>query len=144
MPLEEQEVLPTPHAQQDATNDGEVVRMFRVDSDLGRRAAGNVVGRRILVDVDQRDGSATRWALSHVLEGPGGLKLPARDRVEHTTHLTLEYPAGDGVESNFGLVTRSNPLQGVLLEPGRQHPIVLMHEDHDRPKGCRHDKHAGS
>ena len=85
VPLEEQVVLPTPHAQQDATNDGEVVRMFRVDSDLGRRAAGNIVGRRILIDVDQRHGSAARWPLSHILEGPGGLKLPGRDRVEHTT-----------------------------------------------------------
>jgi hypothetical protein len=47
--------------------------------DLGRCAAGNIVGRHVLFDVDDCSGSAARWALSHILESPGSLKLPGRN-----------------------------------------------------------------
>ena len=43
MALEEHIVLPAAHSQQDASNDGEVVRIFRVDGDLSRRPARQLV-----------------------------------------------------------------------------------------------------
>jgi hypothetical protein len=44
VPFEEHIVLPAAHAQQNAPDDGEMVRMFGVDRYLSRRPARNVVG----------------------------------------------------------------------------------------------------
>ena len=76
--------------------------------------------------MDDGNSSPARRPLTDALEGSGSLKLPGRDRIDHTRHLPLEDPAWHRIESDFRLVTWPHPLQGVLLEPGRQLPIVRV------------------
>ena len=80
--------------------------------------------------------------VSHVLETSRSLKLPGRDRIEHTRHLSLEYAPRHCVEGDLRLITGSDPLQGVLLEACRQSPVVMMDEDHCRAERRRNHIHA--
>jgi hypothetical protein len=50
--FEEYEIFPAPHPQQDAPDEGEVMRIGRVDGNLSCSAARNVVAGGILIDID--------------------------------------------------------------------------------------------
>jgi len=54
--FEEDIILPAPHPQKDAPDDGEMVHERRVNRDLGRGAPRKVVARCILIDVDYGNG----------------------------------------------------------------------------------------
>lgn len=55
-----------------------------------------------------------------IRQGARRLKLTGRYRIDHETDLGLEHAARYGLEQNLGLVASPNPLQGVLLERGRE------------------------
>ena len=52
MPFEEDEVFPTPHAQQDLSQQGEMLPMLRIDRNLRRRSEWNLVSGHVVLDID--------------------------------------------------------------------------------------------
>src|SRR5688572_6855273 len=91
MPLQEYVVLPAAHSQQDATDKSDMVCKMRIDRDLSRRPAGKIVGREIIIDLDDRDGTSSRDIFAHVLQYTGCLKLACCDRIENVLDLPFEH-----------------------------------------------------
>src|SRR6476661_3862696 len=116
MALEEDVVLPAPHPQEDAPDDGEVVPMRRIQRHLGRRAPGELERCRFSLEVDDCDRSAFLGPLADFLESTAGLQLSRRDDIEDVAHLSLEYAARGCIEGNLGLVAGPDPQQSILLE----------------------------
>src|SRR5690348_11388004 len=96
----------------------------RVDRDLRRSATGDVVARRILVHSDNGDRPSARLRYAHVLESSGCLELTSGDGVENIAHFALEHPAGNGIESDLGLIARADALKRILLESRSKGLIV--------------------
>src|SRR5262245_50367380 len=109
-------VLPAPHAQRDAPDDGEVVGTRRVDRYLGCRAARQAIGRGVVVDVDDGDRPAVHDARAHILKGAGRLELPGGDSIDHLPDLSPDDLSGQCVEGNLSFVSGANALERVLLE----------------------------
>lgn len=140
--LEVHKILPALHAQQNAPDDGEVVRIRRVDRDLRFRSAGKVVGGGVFLDVDEGDRPAARNITAHILQNSRRLKLPRGNGINHMLHLTLDDPSGQGIEGDLGLVTGAYALQRVLLEAGSKLLIVGVDEHHDGTERSGNDIHA--
>src|SRR2546427_8025667 len=54
-------VLPAPHPQKDAPHNRDVVKVMRVERDLGRRAGRDLVGGQIVNDIDYGHGATSRY-----------------------------------------------------------------------------------
>jgi hypothetical protein len=78
--FQEHKILPAPHAQKNLPDESEMMRIGRVDGDLGRSAARDVVAGRILFNIDRRNRPPAGYCRSHVLQRARGLQLPERDR----------------------------------------------------------------
>ena len=58
-------VLPASHPQEDAADDSKVVRIFRVDRHLSRRAAWKVVAGGVVRNIDDGDGPSSWYVRPH-------------------------------------------------------------------------------
>src|SRR5215470_4197036 len=61
-------VLPASHPQEDAADDSKVVRIFRVERHLCRRAAWKVVAGEVFRNVDKGDGPSSWYVRPHILQ----------------------------------------------------------------------------
>ena len=142
MPFQENVVLPAPHPQEDAPDDGEVVPVGRVQRHLGCRAAGKLVVGHRRFELDDGDRAPLLASLRHLLERAAGLYLSRRDDLQDVAHLALEDASWRPIERDLGLVARLYPQQRILLEAGRQGAIIDVDEHHRRPERRRHQVHS--
>src|SRR6516225_10738507 len=111
-------VLPAAHAQKDLSQQRQVVKMFGVDGRLACRTKRNLVTGHVIDDVEDGQSPVSGQRTPDIHQGARGLKLAARDRIDHDADPGLEYATGYTLEQNFGLIAGVNPLKGVLLERG--------------------------
>src|SRR5262249_52367286 len=116
--FEEDKILPTPHSQEDAPDDGKVMCIRRIERHLSRRAAWKVVAGGIVRNVDDGDGPTSRHVRSHVLKRSGRLELSGRDRIEYVLHLPFQDLSRQAVKGDFCLISGAHALQRILLEAG--------------------------
>src|SRR6516165_11817360 len=118
--------------------------MIGVDSSFARCTKWNLIGGGVIGDVEDGQSPVRGLRTADIHERARGLKLTARDRIDHEVDLCLEYAARYALEQNFGLVAGTNPLQGVLLESGRQFPVSfgVVDENHGWTEGRRDHVHA--
>ena len=121
-----------------------MVGEWRVNRDLGRCAAGKVVGRHILINVNEGDGATSLDVSAHVLQRAGCLQLSGSDRIEHVFDLAFEDLAGDAVECNLGFISGPDALKRILLEAGSELLIIFVHEYHHGAERRGNDVHARS
>src|SRR6187401_2646027 len=129
MALEEDVVLPTAHAQQDFAQQRDMVPVLGIDRDLRGGAQRNLIGRHVVLDVDDRERPAAFRPGTNIHQRPRRRDLAGGDRIEHETHFALEYAAGHGIESRLGIVAGLHPLKGILLERRRELLVALVGVD---------------
>ena len=134
MALEEDVVLPAAHAQQDFAHHRDMVPVLGIDCDLRGGTERNLIGRHVVLDVDDGQRPAAFRPGADIHERPRRRELASGDRIEHETHFALEYAAGHGIESGLDLVAGLHPLEGILLERRCELSVALVgvDEDHDR------------
>src|SRR6516165_7081381 len=118
--------------------------MIGVDSSFARCTKWNLIGGGVIDDVEDGQSPVRGLRTADIHERARGLKLTARDRIDHEADLCLEYAARYALEQNFGLVAGTNALQGVLLESGSQSPVswFVIDENHGWTQGNRDHVHA--
>src|SRR5215813_9050839 len=123
-----------------------MVPMFGVDGDLSRGAKWDLIVAHVVTDIDDRECTTGGGPGFRLNEGWRGCQLTGRDCIDDSPHLGLEYATRDRFESNLGIITRIDALQGVLLECRPKLPVTVsrIDEKHGRPKLGRNDVHPGS
>src|SRR5215475_6017327 len=106
--------------------------MIGVDSSFTRCTKRNLIGGGVIDDVEDGQSPVRGLRTADIHQRARGLKLAARDRIDHEADLCLEYAARYALEQNFGVVACTNPLQRVLLESSRQFPVSfsVIDENH--------------
>ena len=92
------------------------MEMLGVDRNFRCGTGRKLIVRYVIREIDQGDGATSRNACAQILQRPGGLDLAQRDRIQYDANLSLEHPAGDGIEGNFRFVPCPHPLQRILLK----------------------------
>ena len=77
MPLQEDVILPAAHAQQDFSQERDMMPVFGIDRDLGGGAERDLVGRHVIRDVDDSERPAAGCPCTDVHEPPVGCSWPA-------------------------------------------------------------------
>ena len=144
MSLEEDVVLPTAHAQQNFAQQRDMVPMLGIDGDLRGGAERNLIGRHVVLDLDDSQRPAAFRAGAEIHERSRRRELASGDRIKHETDFALENAAGHGIESGLRLVAGLHPLKGILLECRRELLVALVgvNEDHDWPQRRGYNVHS--
>jgi hypothetical protein len=66
--FEKNKVLPAPHPQKDTTDDSEVVRILRIERNLGGGAAWKVVTGGVVGNANDGDGPSSWYIRPHILQ----------------------------------------------------------------------------
>src|SRR5262249_54253793 len=123
-----------------------MVPMFGVDGDLSRGAKWDLIVAHVVTDIDDRECATGGGPGFRLNEGWCGCQLTGRNCIDDSPHLGLEYATRYRFERNLGIITRIDPLQGVLLECCAKLPILVprIDEKHRGAKLCCDGGHARS